>query len=65
MIWSNIPVSWYLDPPDKFAGRLRDLLSKVGSTRGLLLEISEDLPANWTESIPVALRTLEEWGSGH
>jgi len=59
-LWVNVPVSWYSDPPAKFAARLHDLLDRVGSPRGLLLEISEDLPANWRQSIPVVLQVLEE-----
>lgn len=62
VFWCNVPVSWYGEAPEDFAGRLRGLLEGVGDTRGLLLEISEDLPRNWPESLPVALEVLEEWG---
>ena len=61
--WSNIPVSWYLDPPAKLAERLQMLLEKIGETAGLVFEISEDLPRNWPESIPVVLDVLERWGA--
>jgi hypothetical protein len=57
--WVNVPVSWYFDPPEKLAWRLDDLLDRVDSRRGLLLEISEDLPSNWRESLPVVLEVLE------
>ncbi|MFP4029439.1 MAG: hypothetical protein ACLFWL_16760 [Candidatus Brocadiia bacterium] len=59
--WSNIPVSWYLEPVPIFADRLRVLLDRIGTQRGLLFEISEDLPRNWTESVPVVLEVLEEY----
>jgi len=63
VFWSNVPVSWYGFPPKKFAARLRDLMGRIGRTHGLLLEISEDLPRNWPESIPVALDVLDETAS--
>lgn len=62
VLWVNVPVSWYGQPGDGLASRLRDLLERVDSRKGLLLEVSEDLPGNWAESIPVVLETLEQAG---
>jgi hypothetical protein len=58
--WTNVPVSWYGEPPKKLANRVRDLIRRIGRTSGLALEISEDLPRNWQESVPVVLDVLEE-----
>jgi hypothetical protein len=61
VFWANVPLSWYGEAPEAFADCLRHFLQAVGDTRGLLLEISEDLPRNWPESVPVVLEVLEEW----
>jgi hypothetical protein len=62
VFWSNVPLSWYGEAPEDFAARLRGFLEAIGGRRGLVLEISEDRPPNWPESVPVALEVLEEWG---
>jgi len=64
VFWSNVPVSWYGEPPEKFADMLRNFLSRIGSCHGLVFEISEDLPRNWPESIAVALDVLDETATG-
>lgn len=63
VFWCNVPVSWYGLSVPAFREKLEALLEDIGSTRGLLLEISEDLPRNWPESLPVVLEVLEEWGA--
>ncbi|MDH7568951.1 MAG: uroporphyrinogen decarboxylase family protein [Armatimonadota bacterium] len=59
-LWINIPVSCYLEPPRKLAAYVRALLTQTQPWNGVLFEISEDLPPNWRESVPVVLAVLEE-----
>jgi len=61
LFWSNINVGTYQLP----AKKLKDLvLSRVEEAtpdgRRLAFEVSEELPANWRESMPVVLEALEE-----
>lgn len=58
-IWSNINVGLYSLPE----GDLREAViakRERGGKKALAFEISEDVPENWQESIPVVLRALCE-----
>lgn len=58
-IWGNIPVSLYDLPPLDLQRVVCDLARQAAPDGRLLaFEISEDLPHNWRESIPVVLETL-------
>ena len=61
VFWANINVSRYLRPPAELRAEVREL-ARQGAPDGrrFLFEISEDLPANWRESIPVVLDALAE-----
>jgi hypothetical protein len=59
VFWANINVGLYDRPADELAQAVIDKRDRAG-TRGLAFEISEQLPANWRESIPVVLQTLED-----
>lgn len=59
VFWAHINVNCYSLPPDQLTVAVRAKQQRAGK-RGLAFEISEDLPANWRESIPVVLRTLEQ-----
>ena len=65
LLWSNINVSTWELPPERLR---REILQRVadGSDGGarLAFEISEDLPANWEQSVPVVLEALREIRAG-
>lgn len=56
--WANINVALYNLPPQELAQAVREKRDRAGK-RGLAFEISEDVPLNWRESVPVVLETLE------
>ena len=59
-LWVNINVSLYSLTPDELSEIVRRM-AREGAPDGrkLVFEVSEDMPANWTESIPVVLEALE------
>ncbi|GAF71973.1 unnamed protein product, partial [marine sediment metagenome] len=61
LLWSNINVGIWALPPNQLR---REVLQRVSdgadNGRRLAFEISEDLPRNWEQSIPVALEALRE-----
>lgn len=59
--WANISVSCYALPPEDLVAEVACKRDRAGKA-GLAFEISEELPANWAESIPVVLATLDEIG---
>lgn len=59
VFWANINVGLYAVPPDDLRRWVRERVQAAAPDgRGLAFEISEDLPANWREAIPVVLETL-------
>jgi len=59
---AHIGISDYAMPPDDFRNRVIDLIEQAApDRRNLLFEISEDLPVNWTQSLPLALEVLAEY----
>ncbi len=60
-LWGNINVSLYGLPASEFKDAVRAMV-RGGAVDGrlLALEISEGLPENWYDAIPVALETLRE-----
>lgn len=59
LFWANINVDWYYRPPEVLACEVAAKRQRAGK-RGLLFEVSEDLPRNWSESLPVVLDALEQ-----
>jgi hypothetical protein len=61
LFWANINVSLYLLAPKQLRKAALKLVEQ-GAVDGRLLafEISEDLPRNWKESVPVVLEALRE-----
>jgi hypothetical protein len=59
--WANINVDLYALPPHKLREAVADKRARAGK-RALAFELSEDVPDNWRESIPVVLQTLRELG---
>jgi hypothetical protein len=59
--WSNLNVSLYQLPPAELRKVVAERVAD-GSVngRGFALEVSEDRPANWRESIPVVLEALRD-----
>jgi hypothetical protein len=64
LFWCNIQVSDYQLPASTLKARIQEL-ARRGSVRGkrLAFEVSEHLPVNWRESMPVVLEALAEMGS--
>lgn len=57
--WGNINLENYYLAPEGLRAEVIAKRERAGK-RGFAFELSEDLPTNWQESIPVVLRTLEE-----
>lgn len=61
IFWTNINVGLYALPPDDLRRWVRRRVRAAAPEgSGLAFEISEDLPPNWREAIPVVLETLRE-----
>jgi hypothetical protein len=59
VFWANINVGIYSLPPAELRRWVRERMQAAApDDRGLAFEISEDLPSNWREAIPVVLETL-------
>lgn len=59
--WANINVDHYYEPEDQLRQAVLQKRQRAGK-KALAFEISEDLPTNWTESIPVVLDALQTLG---
>ena len=57
--WANINVDLYSQPAEVLAQAVIDKRNRAGK-KGFAFEISEDMPTNYAESIPVVLKTLRE-----
>jgi len=61
LFWSNINVSTYQLPPAKLRKTVLDAVAAAAPDgRRLAFEVSEHLPRNWKDSLPVVLDALEE-----
>lgn len=64
MFWANINVGVYGLPPAELRRWVRERVRAAAPDgRGLVFEISEDLPTNWREAVPVVLETLKEYNA--
>jgi len=61
VLWANINVSLYGLPPAELQQAIVTMRQRAGK-RALAFAITEDIPVNWRESIPVILQTLQEVG---
>ena len=60
-LWTNINVSSYDLPPQDLREVVHGLVAQVAPDgKRLAVEVSEDLPANWRESMPVVLAALND-----
>ena len=65
LLWANINVSLFDLPPAALRSRIHELVRQgAPDGRRLALEISEDLPLNWRQSIPIVLDSLCELWEG-
>lgn len=55
--WANINVDLYYQPKEKLQQEVIAKRERAGK-KAFAFELSEDLPSNWRESIPVVLNTL-------
>lgn len=61
VFWANINVGLYAMPPDALRRWVRERVQAAAPDGcRLVFEISEDLPPNWREAIPVVLEALQE-----
>ncbi len=61
LFWVNIRVSDHELPPQQLADHVRSIVEEVSVDGArLAFEVSEDLPRNWKQSIPVVLQTLAD-----
>lgn len=61
VLWGNLNVDLYYASAEALRQAVIDKRERAGKA-GFALEISEDLPAGWEQSVPVVLATLEELG---
>ena len=59
VFWANINVDLYYEDEQVLRQAVVDKRQRAGK-KALAFEISEDLPTNWPQSIPVVLDTLRE-----
>lgn len=59
VFWGNINVDCYALPRDELSAAVIARRARAGK-QGLAFEISEALPANFEQSVPVVLRTLQD-----
>ncbi len=59
VFWGNVNVDLYYRPADQLREAVKGICHRAGK-QAVALEISEDLPGNWEQSVPVVLETLEE-----
>ncbi len=61
LFWSNINLETYELPPDRIRATVLEAVRQAAPDgRRLAFEVSEDLPRNWRESMPVVLDALRE-----
>jgi hypothetical protein len=57
IFWANINLGLYDLPAEELAENVKEKVRRAGK-RGLVFEISEDIPKRWYEGIPVILNAL-------
>jgi len=61
VLYGNLNVDLYAEPEDVLRQGVADKCERAGKL-GFALELSEDLPGNWEQTVPVVLDTLEQVG---
>lgn len=57
--WLNPSADWYREDQSTLANRIRQMVRDAGPRRYCLM-ISEDIPTNWQQTVPIVLQTLDE-----
>jgi len=57
-LWLHPPLGWYDEDRTTFAGRIQNMVRDAGPRRYCLM-ISEDIPPNWQQTVPLVLQTLD------
>jgi hypothetical protein len=61
LFWSNLNVALYQLPPEELRATVLERVAEAAPDgKGLAFEVSEHLPQNWAESMPVVLEALKE-----
>lgn len=58
-LWLHPPLGWHDEDPATFTGRIQNMTRDAGPRRYCLM-ISEDIPTNWQQTVPLVLQTLDE-----
>jgi len=58
-LWLHPPLGWHQEDLATLAGRIRNMVRDAGLRRYCLM-ISEDIPPNWQQSVPLVLQTLDD-----
>jgi hypothetical protein len=62
-VFANFPSSVHLAPPGRVYERAMEMLRDAGDTGRLLIQISENVPAEaWPRSFPEIIRAIEDFG---
>jgi hypothetical protein len=66
LFWCNIRVGDYQLPPKELHRKVLEMVEQAGPDgRRLAFEVSEHIPANWFDSMPVVLEALKETEKGY
>lgn len=57
-LWLHPPLGWYEEDPATLARRIQNMVRDAGPRRYCLM-ISEDIPPNWQQTVPLVLQTLD------
>jgi hypothetical protein len=58
-LWLHPSLGWYREPADELGKRIRQMVRDAGDRRFCMM-ISEDVPPNWQETVPLVLQSLRE-----
>src|SRR5690606_32454603 len=56
--WLHPSLGWFSQPEHELQARIRALAAAAGPTR-FCLQLSEEVPESWSETVPAVLRALE------
>jgi len=59
VFWANINVALYYQPAEILSQAVIDKRERAGK-KGFLFSISEDMPTNYADSVPIVLKTLDK-----
>jgi len=60
-LWLHPTLDWYSRPPEELAHNIRAMAAAAGRPAGrYCLMLSEEIPPNWEDAVPLILKTLDE-----